>query len=175
MRSNLNKFLSKKEYSRLTVIGVPYRYKKQFKVTAKCECGTVNDYYINNLMSGNTVSCGCYTKEQFIKRSTTHGYRLHPLYNAWKNMIDRCHNPKNSHWKWYGERGISVCMEWRGAPNRFIEWALVNGYQKGLEIDRENNDGNYEPSNCRFVTHMVNMQNTSRTKQSILKVKQELN
>jgi hypothetical protein len=75
-------------------------------------------------------------------------------------MIYRCENPKEKEYHNYGGRGISVCDEWRGNVEKFIEWALQNGYREGLQIDRMNNDGNYEPTNCRFVTPMQNCQNT---------------
>jgi hypothetical protein len=75
-------------------------------------------------------------------------------------MKGRCFNKNQSDYQHYGGRGITMCEEWRNNARSFISWALSKGYQKGLEIDRINNDGNYEPSNCRIVTHTVNVRNT---------------
>lgn len=74
-------------------------------------------------------------------------------------MKDRCHNANSQKYRYYGERGIEVCAEWRNDFLAFREWALSAGYAPGLEIDRENNDGNYTPANCRWVTRRVNNQN----------------
>ena len=74
-------------------------------------------------------------------------------------MLDRCYNKKSKGYKNYGKRGITVCKKWRDAPKEFNEWALKNGYKEGLQIDRENNNGNYTPNNCRFVTRAINMAN----------------
>ena len=82
------------------------------------------------------------------------------LHTVWKNMIGRCMVPGHPNRKRYGDRGISVCEEWlEFAP--FYEWAIDNGYRQGLTIDREDNDGNYCPENCRWVTPKVNANNRS--------------
>ncbi len=94
---------------------------------------------------------------------TTHGYARqddqHPLYRVWGGMIGRCENPKAGGYERYGGRGIKVCGEWRNSSLGFITWALANGWKKGLHIDRIDNDGNYSPENCRFVTAAVNSRN----------------
>ena len=74
------------------------------------------------------------------------------LYRRWTNMKVRCNNVKHTHYKSYGGRGICVCTEWMDSYQSFAEWAINNGYSKELTLDRINNDGNYEPSNCRWVT-----------------------
>lgn len=74
-------------------------------------------------------------------------------------MKDRCYNEKNKSYKNYGGRGITICQEWLDDKEKFIKWSLENGYQEHLSIDRINNDGNYEPSNCRWVTISQNNQN----------------
>ena len=89
-----------------------------------------------------------------------HGYSKHPLYGVWSSMRDRCSNPNNKSYHRYGGRGITVSDEWyRVEP--FIEWALKAGWKPGLQLDRTNNDGNYQPNNCRFVTRKENANNMS--------------
>jgi hypothetical protein len=88
-------------------------------------------------------------------------YRLscHPLYNVWSGMRRRCYNRKHEGYHRYGGRGIKICEEWRMNPTAFVNWGIENGYRKGLTIDRIDNDGNYQPNNCRFVTIKVNSNN----------------
>lgn len=82
----------------------------------------------------------------------------------YKHMIERCDNPNNKSYSRYGGRGITVCDEWRKSYHSFEDWALSHGYKKELAIDRINNDGNYEPDNCRFVTPKENNQNRCTTR-----------
>lgn len=79
-------------------------------------------------------------------------------------MINRCHNPKHPKYRIYGARGITVCPEWRQAPHAFINWAVANGYQLGLQIDRLDNNRGYSPSNCRWTTAKENARNTRRNR-----------
>jgi hypothetical protein len=81
------------------------------------------------------------------------------LYSIWTTMKQRCYNPKNVNYKLYGARGIIVCSEWRFSFRSFKTWAFQNGYDEKLTIDRINNDGNYEPDNCRWVTREENNKN----------------
>jgi len=81
---------------------------------------------------------------------------------AWNNMKARCYNKKHPEYEKYGARGITVCEEWMKKSLPFIKWSLTNGYSKELEIDRENNDGNYEPSNCRWATRSTQVCNTRK-------------
>ncbi len=80
-----------------------------------------------------------------------HGLWKHPLYKTWGKMKERCYNQKYKSYKNYGGRGITVCEEWKHDPKTFVEWCLAHGWQKGLLIDRRDNEGNYSPDNCRFV------------------------
>jgi hypothetical protein len=87
--------------------------------------------------------------------------RYPKLYQVYHALKARCYNPKNAGYKNYGGRGIRVCDAWLNDVALFADWALENGYKEGLEIDRTNNNGNYEPSNCRWVTQKVNNRNRS--------------
>lgn len=82
----------------------------------------------------------------------------HILYTAWRHMKARCHNKNHQNYHRYGGRGITVCDEWQSYL-KFKEWALNNDWKKGLELDRIDNNGNYEPSNCQFTTHIKQMRN----------------
>jgi hypothetical protein len=89
----------------------------------------------------------------------THGMKGHPLYDVYRGMIRRCYQTDHKSYRWYGGRGISVCIEWLEDRAKFFEWALNNGWKEGLQLDRRDNDGNYTPDNCRFVTAAVNSEN----------------
>ncbi len=95
-----------------------------------------------------------HTNDEFHK-----GMSYSAIYNVWRCMKQRCNNPNASGYKNYGGRGISVCNEWEKSSEAFYDWALANGYAPGLQIDRIDNDGNYEPSNCRWVTPKENASN----------------
>lgn len=96
----------------------------------------------------------------------SHGMNKTRLFRIYHHMKNRCYKSYNKSYKRYGARGISICQEWLDDPAIFFNWAVKNGYTDELEIDRIDNDGNYEPSNCRWVTHKVNSQNRSSTKLS---------
>lgn len=84
------------------------------------------------------------------------------LDGVFDKMIARCEDPASDRWERYGGRGIKICQEWRNDRSKFFSWAIENGYEPGLTIDRINNDGDYEPGNCRFVDAFVQQNNTSR-------------
>jgi len=86
------------------------------------------------------------------------------LRHVWRNMTQRCLNEDDAGYKWYGARGIRVCEEWRNSLPAFTTWALANGYQEGLKIDRIDNNGNYCPENCRWVDHKTQCRNQSSNK-----------
>lgn len=86
------------------------------------------------------------------------------LANIWQTMKQRCLNPKREKYPMYGGRGITVCNEWVDHFEPFAKWALANGYEPGLQLDRIDNNGSYSPSNCRWVTPKENSRNTRRTK-----------
>lgn len=82
----------------------------------------------------------------------THGMSLSPLYRVWQRIKGCTTNPSHQDYRWYGDTGIVVCNEWSESFSAFYEWAIANGYSKGLTLDRIDSNGNYEPSNCRWVS-----------------------
>ena len=117
-----------------------------------CDCGSETVVTANNLKNVKTRSCGCLQKKQTSMRSTTHGECRSRLYRVRYGMLSRCYNKNTLNFSDYGGRGIVVCDEWRDSYESFRDWALSNGYEDDLTLDRINNQGNYEPSNCRWVT-----------------------
>lgn len=126
----------------------------------RCDCGNTIVTTRLNLRKGDTKSCGCLKTQETKKRMTTHGESNTTLYKRWKAMKKRCQNPNNADYPHYGGRGIRVCDEWKDY-SVFKEWALSNGYSDDLTLDRIDVDGNYEPSNCRFVTMREQCNNRS--------------
>jgi len=131
--------------------------RRQF--LCRCDCGVEKVVKINQLMGGQSKSCGCYNRDQIIKRSTKHGHSGHPLQDVYGRMVQCCTNPKNENYKNYGGRGITLCDEWKDNFKAFYDWAIRNGWEKGLIIDRINNDDGYHPLNCRFVDYGLSARN----------------
>lgn len=94
-----------------------------------------------------------------------HGLTDHPLYNTWKNIKTRCYNSKCSDYKDYGLRGITVCDEWKNNFVEFFYWALKNGWEKGLTIERLNNDKGYSPDNCKWISMKEQSKNRRTNRQ----------
>lgn len=144
-------------YHRLIVLSFHHKDKNNNLFwLCKCDCGNETVVRGGNLRTNHTQSCGCYMKERSKEtvtiRNTTHGLGHCRLSNIWYNMKQRCLNKKNHDYRLYGARGITICDEWINSFETFYNWAMANGYKKSLSIDRKNNDGNYEPSNCRWAT-----------------------
>jgi hypothetical protein len=147
-------------YGRLTIVEETEKTDNQRKFLCLCDCGNKKEINLLRLRSGKTKSCGCYSVELAISRSTTHGQYGTPLYRVWNSMKQRCENPKTERYERYGGRGIKVCEEWLDF-NCFFEWSMDNGYAEGLTLDRIENNSDYEPSNCRWTTVVKQMNNRS--------------
>lgn len=150
-------------FGRLTVIEKVKSNDKNSRWLCQCDCGNNVSISRVHLMNGHVQSCGCYRKEVAAENSHVlkmkHGLSEVKLYGVWANMKYRCYNPHCKAYKDYGGRGISVCPEWLSGFTGFYSWAIGAGYKEGLSIDRINNDGNYEPSNCRWVTMKIQSAN----------------
>lgn len=124
----------------------------------ECECGKRKIHRANTLKNGKSKSCGCH-KNDYNK---THGGKGSRLYECWRQMRYRCNNPNNRAYEAYGGRGIKVCEEWLDFEI-FRKWALENGYSDKLTIDRIDVNGDYTPSNCRWASSKVQLNNRRNT------------
>lgn len=167
---SMNDYISR-QFGRLTVVEYFGTRKSPCGTTRKmwrCRCDCGNEVIVNtsNLRNGTTKSCGCWKHEKIKEFNTKHGGVHDRLYGIWKNMKRRCNNPKDSHYDTYGGKGIRVCEEWNEYEH-FKNWAYANGYDDSAEfqkctLDRIDNDGDYEPSNCRWVDKIAQANNTSK-------------
>lgn len=154
-----------KKFSMLTVLEECKERDKHRRKIYKCRCNCSNITYVsgNKLKQGNTKSCGCLKN---INHYTSHGKSDTRLYSTWSGIKKRCYCKNNKDYKYYGARGIKVCDEWLHDFMNFYNWAMNNGYRDDLTIDRIDNDGDYKPSNCRFVD--MKTQNNNQRKNMYL-------
>lgn len=158
-------------FGKLTVLGTEFRLsdisrsgvmRRWKSVVCKCECGMVLVVRVSNLVHTGQENCQCDRRLATIamlKARAVHGESGTNLHRRWSRMISRCYSKSNIGYGYYGGRGISVCDEWKFDYRTFRDWAIRNGWNPSLQIDRINNEGNYEPSNCRFVTSKENNRN----------------
>lgn len=156
--------LTNQRFGRLVVI---CKIKRRSNVgtviwLCRCDCGNLKEVKSSDLVWGGTKSCGCLRKEQRINLKPTfkHGDakagKKTRLYRIWIGMKSRCLNPNDHSYKYYGEKGISVCKEWRNSYLVFKIWATANGYKEDLVIDRINYKEGYTPNNCQWITKSDN-------------------
>lgn len=154
-----------KKFGRLTVVEISGRTNRQ-QVTWRCLCECGNYTVVSNtgLQSGNTKSCGCLKHDILIRRNKkgSDPDKKTRLYRIWQRMKYRCENEQSSDYKYYGGKGVSVCENWKNDFQSFKKWALINGYNDDLTIDRINVNGNYEPSNCKWATMAQQCINTTK-------------
>lgn len=160
--------LSNQKFGRWTVIEKGGTYKDgDTKWLCICDCGTLREVSSRGLRKGRTKSCGCLKDELTIQHGHNKGGKSTRIYRIWHGMRNRCNNPNSKDYPSYGERGIKVCDEWNDFEI-FLEWALNNGYQDDLQIDRIDVNKGYNPKNCRFVTAKQNCNN--RRSSSFLRI-----
>lgn len=142
-------------FGKLTVIGFErVKARKRgttLKAICQCDCGGTKSVILSSLAQGKTRSCGCLQKETLISRNQKHGWSKTRLYREWKAMKGRCYYKKHEYFDRYGGRGISVCEEWINNFGKFRDWALSNGYDDTLSLDRKDCNGDYCPENCHWI------------------------
>lgn len=148
-------------YGELEVTDYAFVKNKRTYWKCKCSCGNETVVCGSNLTTGHTKSCGCLQQKNREEIHITHGMRKTRLYREWVNMKARTTYDCADKSGRYLKRGISLCKEWRDTPNNFFEWAVNNGYQDNLTIDRIDNDKGYSPDNCRWITPEKQQRNKS--------------
>lgn len=167
--------LTGKKFGKLTAIQFSHKNKNRKTYWVfECECGNIKVLRTDTVKSGKVKSCGCIKKEQDIvnlnrngskpNKYNSKGLSKHTLYHKWLGMKRRCYDIHDSHYNNYGGRGIEICEEWLYDFKKFFDWSIHNGWKDNLEIDRIDNNGNYEPNNCRYVTRKKNCNNRSTTR-----------
>ena len=141
-------------FGKLTVISEGEKFfqpsgQHQRGIICKCDCGNIKKIRLSHLRHSRVTSCGCILPPRikfYHKR----------LYNSWRGMRNRCYGAKYPESQYYGKKGITICDEWKNSYNEFAIWALANGWNENLTIDRIDGLKGYYPENCRFVTQFEN-------------------
>jgi hypothetical protein len=140
--------LTGQRFGKLVVISRESKYHRNATWRCLCDCGKETVVRGDVLKRGTTQSCGC-------GKGLKHGYHKQPWYASYKAMMERCYLPSSGNYERYGGMGVTVCEEWHDI-NKFAEWVETSGYVPGLTIDRIDPLGNYEPSNCQWLTRSEN-------------------
>jgi hypothetical protein len=158
--------------SLLTLIELlPIQNGKRRKGLYQCECGNKTEVFVCNVGRLHTVSCGCIKSGAIRSRNTTHGLRNHPLYRIWADIKTRCTNSNREGSYLYCDRGVRMCDEWLNNPEVFIKWALDNGWQQGMQVDKDKKANAtgipallYSPELCSVITRKENSNETRRNR-----------
>lgn len=152
--------LTGKKFCRLTAVKLIEEHGKRVHYECVCDCGNTTKSSAGNLRSGRALSCGCLRADRTREARRKHGMTGTVIYRVWRNMIERCGRPSNTHYASYGGRGISVCERWQEFANFFSD---MGDCPAGMLIDRKDNDGNYCKDNCRWVTKTESANNKRNT------------
>lgn len=153
--------ITSKRFTRLVALSIVSRGNSEgVKWLCKCDCGKLMETYSKRLTNGSCKSCGCLKHDLVIEHNTTHGMSKTRLYHTWQNMNRRVFDTKDKSFNHYGGRGITICTKWLSFEGFYED--MEQGYTNDLTIDRINNDGNYEKSNCRWVTQQEQVNNYSQ-------------
>jgi hypothetical protein len=140
------------EFIQLTEPKIRVNGIKRKRALFKCDCGSIKDYDFSAVKTGHTKNCKECGNNLRAKSKTKHGMSKDILYKKWSDMKKRCYNKNVDRYNQYGALGIKVCNEWKNSFESFYNWSLENGYKKGLSLERQNVNGNYEPLNCIYIS-----------------------
>ncbi len=154
--------LTGRRFGRLVVLGFSGERRSRAPLwVCQCDCGNFCFVRSTDLTNHSTRSCGCLAREESAARLLKHGLAHGDLYRIWERMISRCHNPVNPAFADYGGRGIKVCQRWRDSVQAFVA-DMGKRPSRKYSVNRKDNNGDYEPSNCEWATDLEQARNTRR-------------